>query len=338
MNRKKLIFLILGLAAIVGTVSAAVINYFGQVQMTATVKQAVLLDGKDITEMPIKETATVAGGESFCRHHWLKSQTSVPVELKFVTGKGGAGDEITVKYYYYEFEGYSNVVEEAYNLYNPSDGPYSLTDNDFPGINHPVTFTVVQSPSEVVFTIYTEDGFEAELVDGGTAYDCANFGFDVDNDGNYDFAILYEPDHSMRWDYSGSPGTGDWGYSDTWDKEHNEWLSGSFVPPEEVGISAENTGTSLIVTISADKLGGLGNTYKFAMNLYKHTGFLGSEQTPDQLWIHAEGELTLGTEIPEGTPFTLAPGERLDFYIYYEFATNIYPGTYTITTTVKPVE
>ena len=332
MNRKKLILLILGLAALVGTVSAAVISYFGQVEITAMVKQAVRLDGKDYTT-PITEEVEVAGGESFCRHHWLKSQTSVPVELMFVTDKGGAGDEITVKYY--KFEGYSNVVEEAYNLYNPSDGPYSLTDNEFPEINYPVTFTVVQSPSEVVFTIYTEDGFVADLLVGGTAYDCASFGFDVDNDGTDDFAILYEPDYSMRWDYSGPPGTGDWGYSDTWDEAHNEWLSGSFVPPEEVGISTENTGTSLIVTISADKLGGLGNTYKFAMNLYKHTGFLGSEQTPDQLWIHAEGELTLGTEIPEGTPFTLPPYERLDFYICYEFAPDIQAGEYVITTKVE---
>jgi len=259
----------------------------------------------------------------------------VPVELKFVTDKGGAGDEITVKYCY-EFEGYSNVVEEA-SSWSPTP-VYNLTDNDFPAINHSVTFTVVQSPSEVVFTIYTEDGFVADLLVGGTAYDCASFGFDVDNDGDFtdDFAILYEPDHSMRWNYSGPPGTGDWGYSDTWNEAGGEWLTGSFVPPEEVGISTENTGTSLIVTISADKLGGLGNTYKFAMNLYKHTGFHGSEQPPDQLWIHAEGELTLGTEIPEDTPFTLAPGERLDFYICYEFAVNIKPDTYTITTKVEP--
>jgi len=53
--------LILGLAALVGIVSAATISYFGQVQMTATVKQAVLLDGKNYTT-PITEEVEVAVG------------------------------------------------------------------------------------------------------------------------------------------------------------------------------------------------------------------------------------------------------------------------------------
>jgi len=85
MNRKKLILLILGLAALVGTVSAAVLQFFGQVEMTATVEQAVLLDGINITKMPIKETATVAGGEVLYGCHWLQSQTSVPVTVQFET-------------------------------------------------------------------------------------------------------------------------------------------------------------------------------------------------------------------------------------------------------------
>jgi hypothetical protein len=36
------------------------------------------------------------------------------------------------------------------------------------------------------------------------------------------------------------------------------------------------------------------------------------------------------------TQVTLLPYEHLNFYITYEFAVNIVPYTYTITTTVKP--
>ncbi|RLI43663.1 hypothetical protein DRO59_00230 [Candidatus Bathyarchaeota archaeon] len=43
----------------------------------------------------------------------------------------------------------------------------------------------------------------------------------------------------------------------------------------------------------------------------------------------------LGTKIPEATPFTLEPGERLDFCICYRFETRVV-GNYTITTEVVP--
>jgi hypothetical protein len=89
---------VLAIALLVGVVSAATISYFGQVKMTANVTQAVLVDGHSYPYV-IEEPADVAGGESFCRYHWLTSQTSVPVQLQFETDKGGAGDEITLKYY-----------------------------------------------------------------------------------------------------------------------------------------------------------------------------------------------------------------------------------------------
>jgi hypothetical protein len=75
----------LAIALLIGVVSAAVIQHFGQVKMTATVNQAVLLDGKDYTQMPITETVDVAGGQVLYRGHWLQSQTSVPVTVVFET-------------------------------------------------------------------------------------------------------------------------------------------------------------------------------------------------------------------------------------------------------------
>jgi hypothetical protein len=74
----------LAIALLIGVASAATISYFGQVQMTANVKQAVLLDGRDFSQ-PITETVNVAGGDSFWRLHSLQSQTSVPVNLLLET-------------------------------------------------------------------------------------------------------------------------------------------------------------------------------------------------------------------------------------------------------------
>jgi hypothetical protein len=61
-----------------------------------------------------------------------------------------------------------------------------------------------------------------------------------------------------------------------------------------------------------------------------------------QVWIEIDTDTWTPTGYinlcgdPINSPFTLQPGERLDFYIKYEFAVNIYPGNYTIYSTVKP--
>jgi len=85
MQRKKMLIAVLAMALLLGIVSAATISYFGQIKVTTTVSQAVLVDGQSYADMPIEETANVAGGESFCRYHWLKSHTSVPVAIQFET-------------------------------------------------------------------------------------------------------------------------------------------------------------------------------------------------------------------------------------------------------------
>jgi hypothetical protein len=75
---------VLAITLLVGVVSAYVILWFGQVQMTASVKQAVLLDGESYPKV-IEESADVAGGMVLYKCHWLQSQTSVPVTVQFET-------------------------------------------------------------------------------------------------------------------------------------------------------------------------------------------------------------------------------------------------------------
>jgi len=100
MNRKKMLIAILAIALLVGTASALLIPHFGLIKTIAEVDQAVLVDGKGYVDMPIEDAITAVGGESVCRHHWLKSKTSVPVELQFETSFSPTltSGEITVTY------------------------------------------------------------------------------------------------------------------------------------------------------------------------------------------------------------------------------------------------
>ena len=308
MNRKKLILLILGLAALVGTVSAAVISYFGQVQMTATVKQAVLLDGRDITEMPIEETATVAGGEFFLRYHWLKSQTSVPVNLQFETTFSPAltNDEITVSYL--KSTGYEETVTTV--------GSY------------PITVTVQDVGEWIQWTFYMnpvsgDDKLAGQVV---ISFDGETPAFQIhNNDGvTPSYAVgtwLYCPyDPIIGWGTVGDPA---WNtpVADLW------WV-------EAEGTMHNNAEGKLVVRIHKTMLDA---TFYWAVAGSRYyTEPKGTFVYPDGFnWIKPYEDATILEAIT--SPFTLKPGERLDFYIRYEFAVNIESGDYTITTTVEPV-
>jgi hypothetical protein len=134
----------LAIALLIGVVSAAVIQHFGQVKMTATVKQAVLLDGNDINNMPILQTATVSGGESFCRYHWLQSQTSVPVNLLFETwGPDLNGITVTYTTTITERGTYEDYYSDCQRLVGLN---VWLTLNDLLGKDLEYTVRVVRNP------------------------------------------------------------------------------------------------------------------------------------------------------------------------------------------------
>ena len=282
MQRKKMLIAVLAMALLVGVVSAATISYFGQVQMTATVKQAILHDGKSYGDMPILDTATVAGGESFCRYHWLTSQTSVPVQLQFVTEGSPDLNGITVTYqksagcsYSKDWSGLHVTVKDT------GDGWLKWT------------YTYAASPThtpKMTVAINYPHGFAITTFDDGT------------HNGWY-----YAPDggtESKFADYSG--GT------------YQDW------------VITTASGNVLTVAIKKTALPG-------AFYWHGYANYNGQ-----QVWI----EIDTTTWLPTGhialcgdpitSPFMLQPGERLDFYICYNFAVDIYPYTYIITTTVKP--
>jgi hypothetical protein len=271
----------LAIALLIGVASAATISYFGQVKMTATVKQAVLLDGNDINSMPIEETATVAGGESFCRYHWLQSQTSVPVSLQFETwGPDMNGITVTylksVKYSYSkDWSGLGVTVEDT------GDGWLKWT------------YTYAENPThkpKMTVAINYPNGFCITTFDDGS------------HDGWYYSPDPYSEATTVRLgDYSGV--TTDW---------------------------VKTTASSNVLTVAIKKTA-LPDTFLW----HGYANYNGQ-----QVWIETDaswqptGHATIREQIT--SPFTLQPGERLDFYICYKFAENIQGGIYDIYSTVKP--
>jgi len=320
--------LILGLAIVllVGIVSAAVISYFGQIQMTATVNQAVLLDGQDITEMPIEQTETVAGGESFLRHHWLQSQTSVPVELEFDTAFSPAltNDEITVSYL--KSTGYSKPVKTA----------------EYDGTTYyPIDVTVEDVGDWIQWTFdffaYNSTPMEGNGHFAGAviiSFDGSTPAFQIhDNDGVCDAfswgTWLYSP-----YDPTGGGWYGWHTSEEAWNTRVDEiwWIEATGARD----FSANPEG-KFVVKIHKTKLDATFHWAVYANQFgFYHPNNGYSCYPADFIWGTNEifEQATILEEIT--SPFTLYPGERLDFYIKYEFAVDIYPGTYTITSTVKP--
>jgi hypothetical protein len=297
MQRKKMFIAGLAIALLIGVVGAWTISYFGQIQMTANVKQAVLLDGKDITEMPITDSLDAAGGEIVCKFHWLESQTSVPVNLALVTDITYDGG-ITVEYYKF--------------------GELTLGASDFayrdPAVEYVSEVVVSRGEGCVAWTIDLNGSLISRHWSTGAQL------------------LIATPE--VIYTFGISPGAA----SQPVYKEYKNGAWSSPLPvPEGMEASSNVNDEHFMLKIPLKYLCGA----KWAINIEAswpgHSGSWYAQYPKD--WGRW-GSPTVGVAdllTPIESPFTLAPGERLDFIICYKFAVNIYPGTYTITTTVKPV-
>ncbi|MEM3703340.1 MAG: hypothetical protein QXX79_02815 [Candidatus Bathyarchaeia archaeon] len=323
MQRKKMLIAGLAMALLVGVVSAAVIQYFGQIQMTANVRQAMLLDGKDYTQMPITETATVAGGESFLRQHWLKSQTSVPVNLAFETGISPDSAGVTVSYL--KSKGYKVTVKtKQYDTLTCY--PINVTVEDV-GDWIQWTFNFFAWNS----TPMQGDGHFAGAVI--ISFDGVKPAFQIhDNDG------VCSGFPSGTWLYSPYDLTGGgwygWHTSEAaWNtKVEDIWWIEASGARDFVG----NPEGKFIIKIHKTMLDATFYWAVYANQFGFYAPNNGYTCYPSGfLWGNEKFEAaTILEEIT--SPFTLYPGQVLPFYIKYKFAVDIYPYTYTIYSTVKP--
>ena len=315
MQRKKMLIAVLAMALLVGVVSAATISYFGQIQMTANVRQAILLDGKDYTTMPITETVDVAGGESFWRLHYLQSQTSVPVTLKLETSYSPllTDAEITTTYN-------TEITDDNTNFGSRSNEivaiGVSLTLNQiFAGDGLKYKYAVMvggtwSGASPIVAVLDLTDGRHIVLFPGWGARTGTHtlqfsdtVAWDTGGNNKVDFTI-YLPDFSGGAQWSSNSEYGNWNYLKA---------SGS-----STGGTLPLTGTEVVTRIAI-----------------QHQGANTSEK--DRLDLLAFGGYSFPfIQILESVSFTLQPGQIVYFVARYKFALDTYPYAYTITTTVKP--
>jgi hypothetical protein len=291
---------VLAIALLVGVVSAATISYFGQVKMTANVTQAVLVDGHSYPYV-IGETADVAGGESFCRYHWLTSQTSVPVTVLFETAydPGLWDNEITTTIIpYMEVTGYDSEdpflpthykkYRYLYDADTGTDGWQITTLNgidtitykymvlgDSSGFNKPYVVLDLDTNADSIADIWIVEMMPPEAPSKDTWYE-------VTLDSGSKFHV---------------PGTG--------------WTQQSPGTLNEIK-ATYGSATVLKTSIAFGAFPGA-ETYK------AYGGIIQVD--------------TFSTQIDT---LTLQPYEYLNFYICYKFDPLIEDGTYDIYTTIKP--
>jgi hypothetical protein len=300
MQRKKMLIAGLAIALLIGIVSAATISYFGQVKMTATVNQAVLLDGKDINSMPINETATVAGGESFCRYHWLQSQTSVPVSLQFKTsGSDLRGINVTYTTTITERGTYEDYYSDCQRLV---------------GLNVWLKLSdLLEKDLEYTVHVVNNPKFAPNI----------NI-FITDGSGNY--RVI----HAWGKDWTGT-GLKTVTFKQLLDKTmgYGASIRYSLLPPDLP------EGSPKYYYSESELINDYGSWYAYFVEVRAQAGASGG-QVLRPVEFKAAG---ITIEVPDSDTFTtvtLQPGEFLPFYICYKFDLLIKPGTYDIYTTVKP--
>jgi len=312
MQRKKMLIAVLAMVLLVGVVSAAVINYFGQVKMTATVNQAILLDGKSYGDMPILETANVAGGESFCRYHWLTSQTSVPVAVKFYTDCYPDGTGITVTYTttITESSSYADYYDNKRIMVLKNIG--DMTVSEFLGLPLEYTVNVISNPLYAPNICFW-------ITDGTHTYVVEAWGKDWVGTGLHTVTIQQFFDGTK-------------GYEVTVDTTYGQANRISNVHPGTYGPWPVQTPE---IPEIDDFKNDYGTWTVLSAQVRAQAGAAGG-QVLRPVQFKAAGETIDIPDLEFFDTVTLQAGEVLPFYICYKFDLLI-AGTYDIYTTIKPV-
>ena len=301
MKRKTMKIGMVAFAILVATtlVGAAVISYYGEVKTTATVKQSIVFDGKE-DNSAIEKTLDIVGGCCQCYKEKIKNRACIDGDVDFVTtyNPGLWGTEIITTIY--------QVPDTVTLQMNNKDTSWTEVYGD--GIEGTLTF----DPDSPTFD-YTFNATGLAL--------------------NTDYCLIY--------------------YADPWGGNHpGAWIatiqtdaSGTIVPTtgsKNIGMNIptspdENyvakTGGKIWLVLAADY-----DIINHVMIDWNPTAYLMEHNlivyTDCDLSIDSWMASLLGTEVT-GT-MTIPADMDIDLILCYNFAMNIAPGTYTITTRATP--
>jgi len=290
--------------------TAALIPYFGQIKTTATVKSQAVQIGEEGSSIvwksyndPITHTIPDAlPSETYCFKQWIRNSASVPVDVTF-TNNDPTDDEVTTTYW---------KVDTAPTIDGVIDAG-EWGESDFSGSDYDV---YVLNDEEYLYV-----AFEAKGGDFTIASSMTNI-------------YTYAGD-----DYAGEC----WAYcvNHAGDLELVHFTTHHIQAPK-VKEGREVWPTTAIVAISTTVMEwkiplteftmDIGDTIAFDFMSYSE-GMSGW----DTAWLY-EQDCTIGTEILEGIPFPMQPGEQLPFNICHKFDLHVGEGTYYLTTTVDATE
>lgn len=337
---KQMSVTLAALLVMTGLASAGLLTYYGQMTLTATVEQSILVDGQDYDVPIIHEIPEPApGGEIFCFKHKLLNQMSVPGAVSFETtyGEPLEGSEIVTTYY--------DLREEI------SDGD----DDASIGQRGMMTFsgTLTDESGEYSGTIGADHSFDLYAEQGSCAYVQDYYGSgDWNCEGTDTFEVGYYGSE-YKDAYPSGQGGGPWG---------------TFYDPDVEDAGYDPTHYALHLDAATDTWelwyvdASLNQVNEYAplsgeIN-WDTMILLESQKDWKQQWTWGFERIELGhpawdivitdmgggnyevTLTPVGkttSEMTLMPGEADDFAICYAFDKTITSGSYIITTDIVPV-
>ena len=293
-------------------VSAALLTYYGQITTTIDVSQSILLDGQDYTSTithAIPETAP--GGEEFCFKHTLTNQMSVLGEVEFSTNEIAG---ITIGIYSIPETTTLELTSKDSNWEATTDMKATLTfKTSNPTFEGTLTTTGLED-EEYALIYYPDqtDRFASDKWNGNGGVVIATF-----TDDQTDLVIDAELDTNLPlttdWNVNPDPDYCNNGFDDyehcrgakIWIVETDD-LTGGNLPLVNWNPTAWLFETDLVMYFDCD------------------------EQTESGISRLA----SFYKEEPAQNPFEIDSKTTESFLICYDFAQNIAPGQYTITTMV----
>lgn len=309
---------VLAIAIIIsaGMVGAALLDYYGKITTTVDVEQSVLVDGKDHTTPIIDEISEPAlGGETFCFHHWLHNQASVPTQVAFETiyAPELEDDEIVTTYWlpvkYSETFEVDNAVVTVENLECSVKWTIDMTENtglyQSPFKNgHAAVALVIGVDGDILYQVHSNDGT------------CAAHPWGT-------------------WLLSFYDQTGGGWYG--WHSSDPDWNK----PVAEYGIVctgerdyADNPTYLYTITIPKQLLSC--GEFEWALVLIGDYTFAKIEPTYEWSDTDTTNFVTAKVGIPVPEPLVLPPCIDIHFTICHSFDIAIKPRIYRITTTIVP--
>lgn len=299
MNKKKLALAVLALTLCIGITSAAVLTYYGQIITTVNVKQAIYLDGH-LYDVPVEEIFNVTGGDVVFSFHNLTSEANVPVAMQFVTtitNETGQEDSVGIE---------STIIPYMEVTGYGSGDPFLPTHYKKYGY----LYDAVTGTLGEINTITYAYMVLAESSGDNKPYVVLDLDTDADDEADKWVVEMMPPVatskgtwHKVTLDNESLfhvPGAGtDW----------DQWHPRNFSDIKTAFGNARVLKTSIAFGAFPGDA-----TYK------AYGGIIQVDTFPTQI-----------------DTITLQPSECLDFYIRYDFAPNLKPDNYTITTTVEPI-